>query len=278
MLGAAVIVFREVLEAALVIAVLMGACRGVLGRVRWVSLGVGLGLLGACVVAALAGTLANAVDGRGQEIFNAVVLLLAVVMLGWHNVWMSSHGRQLAAELRKVGHAVGSGVKPLYVLLIVTALAVLREGSETVLFLYSMAVGDSWTNTLLGGLLGLAAGGALGWLLYRGLLRIPVRYFFVITGWLVLLLAAGLAANAASYLTQAGLLPTLGGVVWDSSGLLSQRSGLGMLLHVLIGYNDRPTGIQVVLYLTTLAVIFGLMRWQHRSQRVAYTERKYKAA
>jgi high-affinity iron transporter len=155
-------------------------------------------------------------------------------------------------------------------LLIVTSLAVLREGSETVLFLYGLAAGGQWSSTLLGGLIGLLAGGVLGWLLYRGLLRIPIRHFFTVTGWLVLLLAAGLAASAASYLTQAGLLPTLGGALWDTSDWLSERSWPGMLLHILIGYNDRPTGIQVLMYVTTLCVILGLMhRFGHRPPPVA---------
>jgi high-affinity iron transporter len=163
-------------------------------------------------------------------------------------------------------------------LFIVTSLAVLREGSETVLFLFGLAAGGQWSSTLLGGLIGLTAGGILGWLLYHGLLRIPIRHFFTVTGWLVLLLAAGLAASAASYLTQAGLLPTLGGVLWNTSDWLSERSWPGMLLHVLIGYNDRPTGIQVLMYLSTLFIILGLMRWfGHKPQPAAGAAARHNA-
>ncbi|HSN40907.1 MAG TPA: FTR1 family protein, partial [Burkholderiales bacterium] len=177
------------------------------------------------------------------------------------NVWMSAHGRKLADEMRRLGHDVMIGVKPLSAMLMVTALAVLREGSETVLFLYGLAAGGAGQSALLGGgVLGLAAGASLGFLLYKGLLRIPLRQFFTVTGWIVLLLAAGLSANAAGYLNQAGVLPVLSSQVWDTSNLLSQSSLFGQTLHVLVGYQDRPTGIGLVFYTATILTIVALMR------------------
>ena len=260
MLGTAVIVFREVLEAALIVAIVVGASRGVALRGRWVSGGIALGVLGSLIVAMFAGAISNAVEGRGQEIMNASILLAAVAMLGWHNVWMASHGRKLAGDMARLGHDVSVGAKPLSAMLIVTALAVLREGSETVLFLYGLAAsGTQRIGLLSGGVLGLVAGVLLGFLLYRGLLRIPLRHFFTVTGWIVLLLAAGLAANAAGYLSQAGLLPMLTPEVWDTSAILSQDGALGQLLHILIGYNDRPSGIQIIFYVVTLVTILALM-------------------
>jgi high-affinity iron transporter len=259
--GSAVIVFREVLEAALIIAIVLGATRGVEGRGRWVFGSIIAGVLGASVVAAFAGAIANAVEGRGQELFNAGVLLAAVVMLAWHNAWMSSHGRALANQLLSVGHDVKVGARPLAALGLVVMLAVLREGSETVLFLYSVVIsGASWPTTLGGGVAGLAAGVAVGWLLYRGLLAIPIGHFFTVVSWMVLLLASGLAASAAGYLNQAGLVPAFGRQLWDTSGVLAQDSWIGMLLHILVGYTDRPMGIQLVFYLVTLFGILALMR------------------
>lgn len=261
MLGTAVIVFREVLEAALIVAIVMGASRGVATRGRWVSGGIALGVLGAIVVAFFAGAISDAVEGRGQEILNASILLAAVAMLAWHNVWMSAHGRKLASEMARLGHDVGVGARPLSAVLVVTALAVLREGSETVLFLYGLAAsGTKQLEMLAGGFGGLAGGILVGVLLYRGLLRIPLRHFFTVTSWIVLLLAAGLAANAAGYLNQAGLLPALAAEVWDTSGILSQNGVIGQLLHILVGYNDRPSGIQLTFYIATLLAIIAAMR------------------
>ena len=100
MLGALIIVFREVLEAGLIVGIVMAATRGVSGRGRWIVIGIGTGVLGAAVVAAFAGAISQAFQGAGQELFNAGVLLTAVVMLMWHNAWMARHGREIAAEMR----------------------------------------------------------------------------------------------------------------------------------------------------------------------------------
>jgi high-affinity iron transporter len=183
-------------------------------------------------------------------------------MLGWHNIWMSRHGRELAATAREVGDAVISGARPLYVLAVVVGLAVLREGSETVLFLYGIAAGGGLGvgSLLAGGTLGLAGGVAVGAALYLGLLRIPTRRLFTVTSWMVLLLAAGMASQAAGYLVQADLLPPLGNAVWDTSAVLTEDSILGKALHTLIGYVSRPEGIQILFYLATLCAIWLLTR------------------
>ena len=261
MLSTAVIIFREVLEAALIIAIVLGASRGIAGRGRWISAGIGLGLLGASIVAIMANVASSEFSGNGQAILNAVILLSAVAMLTWHNVWMSAHGRQLSSQVKAVGLEVQSGQRPLAALLIITMVAVMREGSAAVLFLWAIAAGGEQSlNMLMGGLGGVIAGTMVGLLLYIGLLRIPVRHFFSITSWLILLLASGLAAQAAGFLNQTGLLPSLGNGVWNTSDILNQSSLVGQLLHILVGYIARPSGIQIVFYIGTFLTILTLMR------------------
>lgn len=262
MLGAAIIVFREVLEAALIVGIVLAASTGAARRGFWISTGLAGGVIGAALVALFAAEIASAAAGIGQELLNAVILLLAVGMLGWHNIWMSRHGRELAATAREVGDAVISGARPLYVLAVVVGLAVLREGSETVLFLYGIAAGGGLSagSLIAGGTLGLAGGVAVGAALYLGLLRIPPRRLFTVTSWMVLLLAAGMASQAAGYLVQADLLPPLGNAVWDTSVMLTEDSVLGKALHTLIGYVSRPEGIQILFYVTTLCAISLLTR------------------
>lgn len=254
------IVFREVLEAALVVGIVLAASRGVVRRGLWVGGGVLAGLLGAIMVAGFADAIAAAAEGVGQELFNASILFVAVLMLGWHNVWMGRHGREMAAEMDAVGSAVREGARPLYALALVVAVAVLREGAETVLFLYGIAAsgGTAAGPMLLGGVLGLAAGIAVGAAIYFGLLSLPARYLFAATSVLVLFLAAGMASQGAAFLIQAGYLPSLG-QVWDTSFLLSERSVAGQMLRVLIGYSAQPDGVQVLFYLATLLSIAGLM-------------------
>jgi high-affinity iron transporter len=275
MLGALIIVFREVLEAGLIVGIVMAATQGVAGRGRWIAIGIGAGVLGAAIVAAFAGVISEAFQGAGQELFNASVLGIAVVMLMWHNAWMARHGREIAADMRRVGHDVSEGAKPLTALAIVVGLAVLREGSEVVLFLYGiMASGTSGMSLLTGGVLGIAAGAAFTGLTYFGLLAIPNRYIFSVTSWLIALLAAGMAAQSVQFLNNAGVAEVLGRTMWDTSWLLSEGSILGRLLHTLIGYTERPTELQLVAYIATLlamALLMRIARYQPR-QRVAPAE------
>jgi high-affinity iron transporter len=259
MLGALVIVFREVIEAGLIIGIVLAATRGVPGRGNWVAAGVIAGALGAGVVALFAEAIANAFEGSGQELLNASVLGAAVVMLMWHTAWMARHGREMAAEMAAVGAAVTAGQRPMTALAVVVGLAVLREGSEVVLFLYGvLAAGTSGSSLFVGGLLGLAAGAAFTALTYYGLLSIPARYIFAVTSVLIALLAAGMAAQAVQYLDNAGVISVLGRRLWDSSGVLPQDGMLGRLLHTLIGYTDRPTELQLLAYLATLALMAAL--------------------
>jgi high-affinity iron transporter len=196
------------------------------------------------------------------------VLGVAVIMLMWHNAWMARHGREIAAEMRRVGSEVSEGAKPLTALAIVVGLAVLREGSEVVLFLYGiMASGTSGSALVVGGLLGIAAGVAFSALTYFGLLAIPNRYIFSVTSWLIALLAAGMAAQAVHFLNNAGLVVALDRTMWDTSWILSEGSILGRMLHALIGYTERPTEMQLMVYIATLLAMFLLMRVARPSPR-----------
>jgi high-affinity iron transporter len=260
MLATAIIVFREVLEAALIVGIVMAATSGVYRRGAWIVGGIAGGALGALIVAGFAETISEAAAGLGQEVFNAAVLFAAVAMLGWHNVWMTSHGRDLTLAANRLGAAVRAGTQPLWALSFAVGLAVLREGAEIVLFLYGVAAGgEGAAGMVLGGALGLAIGAVCGAALYLGLVRIPLRHLFSVTSGLVLLLAAGMASQAAAFLLQADLLPPLGPTLWDTSFLLSDQSFVGRVLHTLVGYTAQPAGIQVVFYLATLLVIGSLM-------------------
>ncbi|MDF1749466.1 MAG: FTR1 family protein [Alphaproteobacteria bacterium] len=260
MIAALIIVFREVLEAALIVSIVLSSTRGLPAAGRWVSAGIAAGVVGAAIVARFAGLISDTLNGYGQEIFNAGVLLLAVVMLAWHTIWMSSHGRQMVAELRTVGDQVRGGGRPLYALAIIVGLAVLREGSETVLFLYGLAASDGgFADAMIGGAAGLVIGVTVGAVLYLGLLRVPTRHIFSVTNWMIILLAAGMAAQAMNFLAAAGLV-SLGPQLWDSSSLLSEGSIPGKILHTLVGYMDHPAALHLIVYLATI-VIIGAATW-----------------
>ncbi|HEY4115139.1 MAG TPA: FTR1 family protein [Rhizomicrobium sp.] len=274
MLAALIIVFREVIEAGLIVGIVLAATKGVPHRGRWVAYGVVAGLLGACLVAAFAGQIANLFSGSGQEVFNASILALAVVMLTWHNVWMAGHGREMARQLRGVGAAVSAGEQSLMALAVVVGVAVLREGSEVVLFLYGIASqgGTTGMGMLSGGALGLAAGAALSALMYFGLVAIPPGKLFSVTSGLITLLAAGMASQAVLFLQNAGYVNVLMRNLWDTSWILPDggegvRALIGKMLHTLVGYSAAPDGAQLLAYLATVLAIVGLMRWERSRRR-----------
>jgi high-affinity iron transporter len=274
MLSTALIVFREILEAALVVSIVMAATKGVPRRGFWVCAGLCAGVLGACLIAIFADEISQWASGMGQEIFNAAVMLIAVVMLAWHSIWMGKHGRELSLQLSHLGQAVASGQKPLTGLAIVVGVAVLREGSETVLFLYGIAAGEpgQTTQMLAGGLIGIAGGAIAGAAIYFGLLRVAMRHLFKVTNALIILLAAGMASQGVGFLVAADCLPGFGDSVWNSSWLLTDNSILGKMLHTLVGYTAQPAGIQVLAYVSTICAILLLMRFFGQPAQVVHVE------
>lgn len=271
MLVSLIIVFREAMEAGLIVGIVLAATQGIAGRGRWIVGGLAAGVAGAGLVAAFAAALSDAFEGAGQEIFTASILCFAVIMLSWHIVWMSHHARVMAAEFREVGQAVRLGQRSLAALGCVVAIAVLREGAEVVLFIYGIVAGShtSALSLATGGMAGLALAIAMSLLLYRGLVAIPVHRLFKVTNGLIAFLAAGMAGQAAATLHSADLLPAWGERLWDTSALLADDSILGKALHALIGYSARPSGIQLAAWIGTLLVLVICSRVTSRPRHAA---------
>ncbi len=259
MFATTLIVFRESLEAALFIGIIAAATRGFAGSRRWLGAGIGMGALGAVILALLAGHISGWLGGLGQDVVNIGVLSLALVMLLWHCVWVTAHAGEMVTEARRLGDSVNSGTRRPWALLVVVALAVMREGAETVLFVSGVAAGNStlslWGVLSAGGS-GLLAGVLLGLGIYVGLTRIPVRKLFAVTNGLIALFAASIASQLVLALTQAGFIEAWTQPLWDSSRILAPASVAGTLLHALVGYDARPSPAQLAAYLAVLLVIF----------------------
>lgn len=271
MFATALIVFRESLEAALFVGIVAAATRGLAGRSRWLGAGVGLGALGAVVLALLAGHLSDWLDGLGQDVVNIAVLSIALVMLLWHCVWVSTHTRQMVGDARQLGQSVHAGERTPWALLVVVALSVLREGAETVLFvggsLTGAGAGGGGAAVLASGAMGLGLGAFVGLAIYAGLARIPTKHVFAVTNVLIALLAGSLASQLARALAQAGLLETATRPLWDSSAMLSPDSAIGTFLHALVGYDARPSGAQLASYAGVLLFIYAGTRWIEARRR-----------
>lgn len=273
MLASLIIVFREVFEAGLIVGIVLAATQGIAGRAAWLAGGIGTGVFGAALLALFAGALETALAGNGQEVFNAGILIAAVIMLSWHQLWMANHGRQMAGEMKALGQEVALGRKSLFAMALVVGVAVLREGAEVVLFLYGIAASghEGWAALMLGGALGVALGALISYLLYRSLVVIPVARLFAVTGWLIALLAAGMAGQAAAILAGADLIPAWGYQLWDTSWLLPEGSIPGRALHALVGYADRPMGVQLAAWLAVLTALVLGARWRRGAPRRSLT-------
>ncbi len=267
MFSAALIVFRESLEAALFVGIVAAATRQLAGRTRWLAAGVGVGVLGAVALALLAQQVATWFDGIGQDAVNIAILSVALTMLLWHCTWVTTHSKDMAADARQLGLSVQSGGRRPWALFGAVALAVLREGAETVLFVGGSltAAQSSVGAVVLSCSIGLALGALVGALVYAGLSRIPARSLFSATNFLIALLAGSIASQLARALTQAGFIETWTSPVWDSSHLLAANSVVGTFLHALVGYDPQPSGVQLGSYLAVLVFIVVTTRWLRRT-------------
>ena len=269
MLSTAIIIFRETLEIAMILGVVLAATQELRHRTRWIVMGLLAGGCGAGLIALFAESISASLEGVGQEIFNAAVLFAAATMIGCTVLWMRGHARAMGKHLKDVGQEVTAGKMPLYSLALITGLAMLREGSEIVLFVYSMLLsGQNHFSIIFGCITGLLAGVIVGTLMYYGLLKIPARHALKVTSWLLILLVAGLAAQGANFLSAAGYFSHFTNVLWDSSAYLSEDGILGKTLHTLVGYSARPTSIQLIFYIGTLAALVATMSVIDHAHRI----------
>jgi high-affinity iron transporter len=269
MFATALIVFRESLEAALFVGIVAAATRGLAGRGSWLAGGVFAGVLGALALAAGADKIGALADGIGQDLVNVGILTAALAMLAWHCIWVSTHGKEMSQEARQLGSSVRAGQRTPRALMVAVALAVLREGAETVLFVAGLTTGtaSSGLEMVSAVLLGLAGGVALGALIYFGLSHVKPHNLFAVTNAFILVLAAAIASQLARALAQSGLVDLWSSAVWDTSKLLPSESPVGVLLHALAGYDARPSGLQLVFYVGTLLIVGLATREVRRRQQ-----------
>lgn len=261
MLQIAIVVFREILEISLIFGILTAATKEIHGRTKWLISGLALGIIASLILALFTDKISDSLDGMGQEFFNGLILIAAATMIGWTVLWMQKHAKSISGELRRLSNSVREGKKPLYVLLIVVFLSVLRESAEIVLFTYSYFVsGTSFSDIIFGLIAGIAFGSAAGAALYFGIIKASGKYFFLVTTWLLIFFSAGIAAQGIGFWINAQIVPALGNPAFDASEILSQQSFFGKFLHIFFGYIDQPTGSQLITYFATLLILITGLR------------------
>jgi len=267
MLAAGLITFREGLEAALIIGIVLGYLRkiGRLDRQTYVWGGVVAAIIASAAVAFGLQLVGAELEGTAEVIFEGTMMFLAVCVLTWMIFWMHSQARHIKSGLeREVRAAIGAGQN--WGLASLTFFAVFREGVETALFLTAAAFVADEANTLWGGLIGLIGAVIVGWMVYASTVRLNTRRFFDITSVLLLLFAAGLFAHGVHEFQAAGLLPTLIEHMWNTNSILDEKSILGLILKAVFGYNGDPSLLEVVAYWGYWAVILLGSRWWNARQ------------
>ena len=259
MIGSLVITLREGLEAALVISVVLAHLTRVGRQDRSASvwLGAGLAILVSTAVGSAIMPTIGSLEGTAEQVFEGTAMLLAVAALSYTILWMRRQAGAFQANLRhEVSRAVQDGSA--WTLVGLAFLVVVREGIETVLFLFGAVQASSPVDTLIGGLLGLVLAVGLGLGLYRGGLHLDLRTFFNATALLLIMFAAGMLAHGAHELIEAGFLPGIIEPVWDLNPVLSEQSILGQFLKALFGYNGNPTLVEVAAYIAYLGAMTAI--------------------
>lgn len=267
MIAAALLAFREGLEAALILGIVLSVLRR-FGRqdqqgIAWIgaglaavaSLGAGIGLY----------TLGTSFEGKAEQIFEGLTMLLAAVVLTWMIFWMSRQGRAVQTQVEQnADRAAKNNGK--WAVFSLAFLAVVREGIELALFLTAATFTATAGATLAGGLLGLVLAALAGWLIFATTTHLDVRAFFRVTSLLLILFAAGLVGHGIHEFNEAGIIPAVVEHVWDINFVLDENSGVGQLFRALLGYNGNPSLTEVVAYVGYWVAV--LLALRHRRTRV----------
>jgi len=267
MLASFLLSLREGLEAALIIGIVLGVLlkikRTDLNIVVW--RGVGVAAILSLLAAIALNLLGMEFEGKGEEVFEGVAMLLAAGVLTWMILWMQNHGSNLKSEIEKQTNqaALGNGQKALFAL---AFLAVFREGIELALFLLAARLTSSPLQTLSGALLGFLNATILGWVLFTSTMKLSLRGFFVATNILLIVFAAGLVGLGIHEFNEAGVIPSIIEHVWDVNRILSDKSEVGLLLKALIGYNGNPSLTEVAAYIAYLVALITIMVIQKKKQ------------
>jgi high-affinity iron transporter len=260
MLRIAIIVFRESIEMAILLSILIALTKKILNSRLYLIAGIVLGVFGASLFAFFASTLSVSLSGVGDEVFDFVAIMLSVFMISFTVAWIQNCTSGFRKELDKLSsNSCPTGLNK-FVLTSVAATVVFREGIEIMIYLYGISSLDSvdMDDYLWGFVLGTMSAVVLGLILYWGLIKLPGKYIFKASSWLLILIAAGLSAHAAGILTSSGLVEYFNDELWDTSWLIEDQSNAGRVLESFVGYTAKPNGMQVIFYCTTLLFIFIL--------------------
>lgn len=259
MIQSFIITFRETLEVALIIGIILSY----LTRIKQtkynnvVYMGIISGIVASIIGALLFTKIAGGFTGRAEEIFEGITMLVGALLLTTMILWMMKQ-KHIASELE---HRVGEELAEVHKfgLFLLVFIAVLREGIETVIFLGAMSFAST-NNNIIGALAGIAVAIFLGYLIFVGSMKINIKMFFNITSILLILFAAGLVAHGIHELQEAKIIPTVIEHIWNINPILDENGYIGSILKGLLGYNGNPSLIEMLSYFIYLILVFMLWK------------------
>lgn len=268
-----IVIFRESMEIALLISIIMAVTKPIKNSGIYILLGVMIGIISASLFAFFTKVVSSAFRGIGDELLDSSIILITVFSIIWTIVWMQNYGYKMKRDIINLSDQIEAGTKSFVVLSVVVATTVFREGLEIVLYIYSISSAQKIQidNYLLGLILGASGGILFGIVIYWGLIKFAGKYIFKISSMLLAFTAAGLASVAAGILTSSGIITIFSEQVWDSSQLIRANSLLGKFLRIIAGYDPRPNGLQIIFYLSTLGLILLLIQ----SKAIFFNKKNY---
>lgn len=252
----AVVIFRESVEIALLIGVIMAVTKSVVNSRLYIIAGALIGVIGASLFAFFTSMLSVSFGGMGDEIFDSIVMIITVFIIIWAIVWMQGYEYRLKQKLTNLSSKIIDGYTSHFMLTLLISSVILREGTEISLIVYSISSSESHDiNDYLYGLgIGAFSGLLVGIIMYLGLTKFSGKYLFKFSSMLLLLIAAGIASEAAAKLTSSGIIMVLSDQVWDSSWLVEDNSAIGRFLNVISGYTAKPNALQIIFYTFTIVM------------------------
>ncbi len=278
MLASYLLSLREGIEAALIIGIVLGALRQL--RRTELTPAVWAGTFAAAALSILGGVLLTMLglsfEGAAEQIFEGVTMIFAAALLTWMIFWMSRTARTLKSDLEADIHKAAfpgaahqgkhsTGTRAVF---LVAFIAILREGIELALFLTASVFATDTVQTLVGAILGLGTAILLGWSIFAAIIRLDLRRFFQVTGFLLILFAAGLVAHGVHEFNEVGWIPAVVEHIWDINAIVNENSTFGLLLKALFGYNGNPSLTEMLAYGAYFGAVFLGLRLSSRPGHV----------
>ena len=257
MLQISLIIFREILEISLLLGIISINAQNIKNYKLYLFLGLFSGVMGALLLAMVMPVLSNSFGGVGSDLFDAFTLFVTTFLLTWMIIFMQGYSSSIKNKINIIGEKVNDNFKHKLLLVSLIAFTTFREGSEIVLFVYSIFIAQklNLADCILNILLGIIAGAAAGGVIYYGLIKLPLKRIFQVSSILLAFVAASLCSEGFGILNRSGIIELMSQDVWDSSGIIQIDSITGRVLKILVGYNPRPSLLELLSYVLTLGII-----------------------